>query len=275
MPSPSEATIITTHLERQRDVLLAAGDPLALHRDLELHLLSIGAKHDPFTLQLLKDGLSALSFYMVSRPRFDTFGWTISLQEPSINLFFTGSAGDCAVIGRAFLEHVQPSPRNLFISQIVRPRTETQTSSVEVDGVDIFGMVEHYAAKSDQQPLRFFHGQKEEILLVVALPQADRDWLAGLSGEEAFRLCRDGDLKLISEHAIQFKCGCRKPQILSILVSLYRESPEELFRGDGAVEAECPRCGTSHTLERAEFDAACVASGNEDRPGPAASQVST
>ena len=48
-------------------------------------------------------------------------------------------------------------------------------------------------------------------------------------------------------------------RITEILVKLYGEEPEELFRGDPAVEAECPRCGTKHEISRAMFDGAAGA----------------
>jgi hypothetical protein len=89
-----------SYFDRDHDVLLSVGDPRAIHRDLELHLLAIGVEHDAETLQLLKDGLAALALYMVSRPRFEAFGWTFSFQEPPLNLFFTGSVDDGKIVGR-------------------------------------------------------------------------------------------------------------------------------------------------------------------------------
>jgi len=248
-----ETARITTYLERRHDMLLSVGAPWPLHRDLELHLLSIGVKHDPFSLQLLKDGLSAIAFYMVSRPRFDTFGWTISLQDPPLNLFVTGSAADSTVVGRVFSGNVQPAPRGLFIVQTVRPRGEPQTSSVEVDGVDIFAMLEHYTEKSDQQPVRFFHEEEGRVLQVASLPDADHEWLRRIQGPEAFELLETGDLKLLSEHAVTFRCGCDRDRILHIVRDLYKGSADDLFLGDPSVEAECPRCGTKHLLTREDF----------------------
>lgn len=262
-----DTTQITTQLERRRDVLLSVGDPHAIHRDLELHLLSIGSTLDPFALQLLKDGLTAMAFYMVSRPRFDTFGWTINLQKPPLNLFFTGSASDGAVVGRAFVEHVQPGPRNLFIAQTIRPNTEPQSSTIEVDGVDILGMLEHFSAKSDQQPVRFFHGSEEEVLLVSALPGADREWLASLDEARAFDLTKQADLKFLSRREITFRCGCDRNRIARIVENLYRDDPQDLFRGETSVEAECPRCGTTHVITRADFDVAATQSGAQPQSG--------
>lgn len=246
---------ITTYLERRSDVLLSVGDPRPLHRDLELHWLSIGVQQDAFARQLVKDGLSALAFYMVSRPRFDTFGWTISLQNPPLNLFLTGSAADSTVVGRAFLDNVKPAPRGLFIVQTARPHTAPQRSSVEVDGVDLFAMVEHYTEKSDQQPVRFFHEQEERLLQVAALPEVDGQWLRELKSPEAFALLETGDLKLISTHAVSFHCGCDRQRMLNAVRRMYEDSAGEFFRDDVSVEAECPRCGVKYLIHREDFPA--------------------
>ncbi len=264
----SDNTQILTQLERRRDVLLSSGDPRPLHRDLELHLLSIGSTLDPFALQILKDGLSALAFYMVSRPRIDTFGWTISLKSPPLNLFFTGSASDGSVIGRAFADHVQPGPRNVFVAQTIRPNAESQVSSVEVDGVDIFAMVEHFCATSDQHPVRFFHGDDEEVLLISALPEADRKWLAELETAEAFGLASEASLKRISRHEITFRCGCDRDRIARIVSNLYKDDPQDLFRGEPTVEAECPRCGTKHSISRQDFEKLPGQDVLDDNAGP-------
>lgn len=247
------------YLDRERDVFLSFGDPSGLHRDLDLHHLASGISYDPFRLQLVRDGLSALALYMVSRPRFETFGWTINLQDPLTNLFFTGSARESSVVGRAFLENVEPGPRNLFYAQTLRPMGQVQTSSVEVEGTDVFRIVEQYCERSDQQPVRFFSREGTGSALLCALPDVDVEWFRALESDEVFALEGSGDLKLIAEREVALRCGCDADRITSILVKLYGEEPEELFRGDPAVEAECPRCGTKHEISRAMFDGAAGA----------------
>src|ERR1041385_2679694 len=176
-----EGAAFQTLLDRQRDVLVSIGDPAPLHLDLELHLLSIGVVHDPFTLGLLKDGLSALALWEVSRPRFETHGWTIALRAPRVNLFFTGSAAERTVVGRAFHEHLAEAERSLFIAQMSRPGTGLQTSSTEVAGEDFFEMLEQYSLRSDGVPVRLFR-QEGKVALLSALPDADREWLARVGG---------------------------------------------------------------------------------------------
>ena len=117
------------HYHRDLDVLVAEGDATPIRRDLELHLLSIGARHEPAIIDLLGDGLTAMGLYLVSRPRFDHFGWTIQLQEPLLNLFFAGSASDQSVVGRAFssgVERLRKNPSTAYIPLSYRRGSGTQ-----------------------------------------------------------------------------------------------------------------------------------------------------
>jgi len=243
-----------TYFNRERDVLIVGGDSGPLVRELELHLLASDIAHDAFTMKRLRDGLSALALYMMSRPGFETSGWTISLQEPPLNLFFTGSARDQTVVGRAFLEGVEPSRKNLFYAETSREFGDRQRSSVDVEGSDIFGIVEQYCARSDQQLARFFSYGEGDVALLSSLPGADQEWLQEVGGDEIFSLIRAGGLKLISDRRVSFLCGCDTDRITKIVVDLYRDDPEDLFRGDPAVEAECPRCGAKHSVSRQGFE---------------------
>ncbi len=248
-----EGALFLTYLDRQRDLLLVYGDPSPLHRDLELHLLSCCIRHERPTAALLKDGLTAMALYLISRPRFESFGWTISLQHPRLNLFFAGSAKKNTLVGRAFLENVQPAPRHLFYAQISRSFGELQTSSIEVEGSDIFKMVEQFCSRSDQQPVRFFLGEGRRVALASPFPGADRKWFQSADPAEIMALEKSGDLKLIADRGVLFRCGCDRKMITGIVVKLYHQDPEELFRGDPEVEVECPRCGAHHVVTREQF----------------------
>ena len=116
------------YLHRGRDLLISYGDPRPLHRGLELHLLSVGAAYDHFALEVLKDGLSALALYMISRPRFETFGWTSTLRAPHLDLFFSGSTVESTVMGRAFSTGLRPTESSLFVVQTTRPFGDLYTS---------------------------------------------------------------------------------------------------------------------------------------------------
>jgi hypothetical protein len=243
------------YLDRKHDVLVTLADAAPLHQDLELHLLSIGISHDPRIKSLLQDGLAAMALYLVARPRFDHFGWTIQLKEPLLSLFFAGSAKDHTVVGRAFLEGVKSTETNRLFVQTSRPFGDLQTSSVDVEGDDIFSIVEQYCEKSDQQDVRLFRGEDHKVALVTAFHDADCDWFRDVRGEEVFDLHRDEDVNLIAEKEISFRCGCDRKRITRLVVDIYKGFPEDLFQGETAVEAECPRCGTQHQVTREDFDA--------------------
>lgn len=251
-----ENALFRTYFDREKNALISRGNAKPIARDLEFHLLSIGADCDPGTLKLLKDGLAAMALYLVSRPRFESFGWTVSLQDPAINFFFGGSAREYTVVGRAFLEGVRAADSNRFFAQIARPFGDIHTSSVDVEGRDIFGIVEQYCRNSDQQLVRFFHSEGDEEALLTALPDVDRAWFESVDGEALQVRTGSPGVSLISERQVSLRCGCDAGRISRVLAELYKEEPEELFRGDPSVEVECPRCGTKHLILREAFEKA-------------------
>ena len=248
-----DEALFLSYLDRDHDVLIASGDPRPLHLDLELHLLSNAVEQDACSLSLLKDGLSALALWIVGRPRFEAHGWTISVHEPRLNLFFTGSAREKTVVGRAFHEHLEPQGRNIFYSQTIWPGGETRTSSVDVEGNDIFGMVEQYVWRSEQMRARFFT-RDDRAALLWPFPGADRAWIEGVRPEEVFVLEAGGRLKLIAENVVRFRCGCDRERITKVVFEIYKGDAGELFGDERAVEAECPRCGTRHEISRESFE---------------------
>ncbi|MGQ9590159.1 MAG: Hsp33 family molecular chaperone HslO [Planctomycetota bacterium] len=244
----------TTHLSRKRDVLVAVGDPGPLHRTLERHLALIGAAEDPAALRILEDALSAVALYMVSRPRFDSIGWTIHLEQPLRNVFVAGAAEEGSVVGRTFRDGVRRSEKNAFYAQTSRPASKLQTSSVPVEGGDVFKIVEQYCSQSDQQPARLFRLPGGRAAFVSAFPDTDREWLRALEAEEALRLAEDPESKLLSDPTIVFRCGCDGARIAKFLAEIYKDGPDDLFRGDPFVEVECPRCARKHVIARERFD---------------------
>ena len=270
----SNGARFVTYMNRSRDCLVITGDARPLHQELDMHFLSCGIQHESFVVQLLRDGLSAMALYVVSRPRFDSFGWTINIQEPIVNLFFTGSEVANTVIGRAFLENIQPSHSNLFIAQTKRPHGPLQNSSIEVEGSNLFRIVEQYCSKSDQQKVRFFCEESSEsnnatdvsrVGLVVAFPNADRKWIQALTDKEVFQAEENTELKFLVERFVTYRCGCDSDWITKTLVDLYKDSPEELFQGDQEVEAECPRCGANHKIDKKMFNMQLSEAGGEGK----------
>jgi hypothetical protein len=241
-------------LDRDHDVLLVYGDPRPIAFDLEIHLASVGISHDTFTLKLLEDGLAALALWTIARPRFEAHGWTIALHEPRANLFFTGSTREKTVIGRAFHEHLAAADRSLFYAQTKWGGGELRTSSVEVEGTDIFSMVEQFALKSEQIRARLFRGGDGRIALLWPFPGSDAEWIAGLRADEALARETSEGLKFLAGNEVNFRCGCDLDRITRIVFELYKGQADEFFGGEPTVEAECPRCGARHEIVRESFE---------------------
>ena len=244
--------VIPTYLDRRRDVLLAFGDPAPLHRDLDLHLLSNGITYDDFTCGVVRNGLSALALIMASRPRFVTFGWTLNLQSPARNFFWTGAAGENTVAGRAFLENVQEGPRNLFFVQTSRSFGDLQTLVHRGGG--------HGRLLRRRAVLRAIRPAAGAVLqprrsgrALDGLSDADRDWVRAVETAEVFAGEGTPTSIFIGEREVIFRCGCDRDRIASILATLYEDAEEDLFQGDAEVEAECPRCGAKHVIARELF----------------------
>ena len=125
--------------------------------------------------------------------------------------------------------------------------------SVEVEGLDVFDMVEQFCRTSDQQPVRFAHRGEDRIAILCSLPEADHDWMKKVDAEAVIQLEQSSDLKLISEYSVSFRCGCDLDRITRITAEAYAGNPAELFQEDAAVEVECPRCGTSHRITKEAF----------------------
>ena len=97
--------------------------------------------------------------------------------------------------------------------------------------------------------------------MLQALPDAESEWLANLSREEALGLSEDG-LKSLGDTVFRFQCGCNPARMLEVVRKLFRNDPGELFGPDPGVEISCPRCGRRWWIDRAEFDA-----GSPPQPG--------
>jgi molecular chaperone Hsp33 len=266
-----EHAVFNNYFDREHDVLVISGDPSPLLRDLELHLLAYDIQYDPLTVQLLRDGLIAMSLYLLSKPKSGSFGWTVSLKDPRMNLFFSGSARDQTVIGRPFFEDLREEPRSLLYVQTSRPTGKAQTSCIEVEGLDIFGMIELYSRQSDQRELRFFHTDDQEAGLVQTFPGTESEWFEAQNNRDLAGLVECEGIRRLLRHSIRFYCGCDSGRILRLLVHSYGEKADELFLGDPSVEAECPRCGAQHVISREHYAAALIHDGDptEGREGPA------
>jgi hypothetical protein len=255
MPASNVARL-KKYLLADREAVVVLGDFSPLIEDLDLHILSCGLNYDGFVRQLLADGVSALALHLTLRPRDEYVGWTVSIQKPEpLNLFFTGNSGSSSVAGRAFLEGVEPRDENVFVAQVKRGLGELRASTVAVEGVDLYGMVEAYYEQSEQNLARFFHRSQGPVAMVAALPDADPDWLRGLDGEAVFAVPSLDQAKLLAAWDFSFRCGCDASKVGLDLFGLTRGHPELLFASEDEVTVDCRRCGASYRFTRRDYEA--------------------
>jgi hypothetical protein len=257
---PGEATI-RRFIDRERDLLVARGDFGPLFAAYLDHARRWEHEPDPLSQVFMRQGLAAAALHLAARPKGDHVGWTIQIHQPPTNVFLTGDSVDAIVTGRIFTENVRPSDRSRMYVQTSRGGGRTSGSTIEVYGLDILEMFERFYRQSEQTPARFVEVTPESFLMLLALPDADVDWLAALSRDEAIGIAED-DPKPLGDTTFRFQCGCNPDRMLEVVRQLYRDGASELFGGDAGVEISCPRCGRRWWIERAQFDAA-------RRPGPA------
>lgn len=243
-----------SYLARQENVLVLAGQLSPIASELELHALSNGLTYDPFVRQILCDGLTALALHLAARPVDEYVGWTVSVQKPPMNLFFTGNCQDESLAGRAFLDEgeVRPRDRNLLVAQSRRPGAEPHESFVEVDGIDIFAMIEHYYRQSEQRQGRFLTEEGRDAILLQSLPDSDVNWLRDVTRDELEERIAGADLQLLAERRYRH-CGCDRARMIGMLKATYGSDTSALFEGDERVELQCRRCAARLEVTEDEY----------------------
>jgi len=78
-------------------------------------------------------------------------------------------------------------------------------------------MLEQFCDQSDQQTARLFRGEGRRAAMALVLPEVDHEWFTAVESAEIFNLIDGGDLKLASEHHLQFRCGCDSERITKIV----------------------------------------------------------
>ena len=183
----------------------------------------------------------------------ESVGVTINVHTPPLNLFLTGDAGDRTLTGRVFTEDVRTASTSRMFVQAFRPATGPMQSTIDVDGLDVLGMFEDYYERSEQSPARFFELGGDRYGMVKALPDGGAEQVRALTAESAKALF-EGRLDLMEAQPLRFRCGCNPEKIVAALRGIFAGKEEELFQGDSAVEAFCPRCGARWWIERTAYD---------------------
>jgi molecular chaperone Hsp33 len=248
--SVEEFTKIESIFVRHRNVLAVRGQFTPIYTDHYLHLMQQKIRHSGELDQMLKDTLAMLTLHAVARPWAETIAWTINLRAPRVNIFATASSTEESIVGRLFTEGVREPDRNFFYAQTISINMpEPRLSTLEVDDRDPLHWVEQYYTQSEQRPARAFRLDDEVFVLIVAQPDFDEEWLAGLDAEAVARIEQDEETKVLETRKFHFHCGCNLEKILPVLGS-WREKPDELFEGADEITIQCPRCAASYLVTR-------------------------
>ena len=250
--SPTTATV-ERYILRSRDAMLGYGDFSALFDAYHRHAQKWNLPLDPLGTVMMHQGLGGAALQSSFRVVEETTAWTVNVVQPPANVFVTGGGADSTLTGRYFVDDVASIGENRLYVQRSHPKRETTRSVLTVDGIDLFEIFEQYFLRSEQLPVRFVELSSHEMAAVYALPGADPDWIRDLDGS-AMRALRDEAREPIESRVFSFACGCDGERIARALVGMFGADPEELFEGDAAIEASCPRCGALWAIDRALFD---------------------
>jgi redox-regulated HSP33 family molecular chaperone len=128
-----------------------------------------------------------------------------------------------------------------------------------VEGFDLLDIFEQYFRESEQLAARLVEHSPTRFSMVLALPDADDDWVARLEPDEVAKLADEGEP--LDECEFVFRCGCDPERVGAVMARMFAGRADEFFRGKPVVEAICPRCGARHLLDRQTFDRQAGSSG--------------
>ena len=260
------STVVTADFIRHRNVMLVQGDLSPLFVDYYLHMADNGLKYTPEFESPFRRGLIAFTLHCASRPRNEHISWTISLQQPRMNLFYAGDNEDCQVIGRLFTENVREAQKNVFYNELVPKRgAEKRRSVVNFEGVDIFRAAETYYAESEQRIVRFFDLGEDKYAMLISHPDCDEAWLKQITSAGVSDLGKQETLAHIERRTYFWYCGCSQQKILGALAPLARADIHDLFGDSETVHVQCPRCAAKHSLTRETMEAYLARTGQPEQ----------
>lgn len=255
MTESSPVVRIARSYDPSRGLMVARGDFRSIAQGYSEHCERWEIPLDGLTFTMMRQGLAAVALHLAFRPLDESVGITVNVAKPALNLFLSGDAGRATVTGRAFVDGVRTGETGRLFVQTHRARSGVTESAIEIVGLDVLDIFEQYYARSIQSPARFFELDGDRFAAVMAMPDADREFLNALT-RESLEAWADGGLATLDERDYRLYCGCTPERILGTVRALFADDPEALFQGEPAVEALCPRCGVRWEVTREQFAAA-------------------
>lgn len=243
-----EFTTVESIFVRGRNCLLLTADFSPLFVDYYLHLMQHGMRNEEPVDGTLKQMLAFFTLHLVSRPWQEYHAWTFNVREPqAANYFVSGSSTDEEVIGRAFTKDVKLHDGNMLFAQNIVRNREPQTSVIVLHGSSVAEWVEDYYRQSEQRQARAFVLDGDRFALITAEPDADAEWLAGLTPEAVAKLRESEQTKLLETRRFYFRCGCTVEKILPTIRAMHKDFAD-IISEQGFLEVSCPRCGASYKV---------------------------
>jgi len=232
---------------RHRNVLLVTAQFTPIYTDYYLHLMDQKLRHKEELDQKLKDLLALLTLHLVARPWAETIAWTVTLRAPRVNFFVTGGSIYENITGTLFTENIKEPDSNILYSQTTVSNEAGRKSTVGLESNDPIEWIETYYHQSEQRPARAFRLGDDTYALLAAQPDADLEWLKGLTLEDVQQITDVEETKVLETRKFRFHCGCSVEKIIPALAG-YKENKEALFQGDPVIEVSCPRCGNKYLV---------------------------
>jgi len=247
-PRPGEA-ILRRSLDDHNNLLIARGNFAQLFAGYLDHVRRWEQEPDGLARTMMRQGLAAAALHLSCRPKNEMVGWTINVLRPPLNLFLTGNSTECAITGRVFTENVRTAETSRMFVETRTPQNRMNTSTIEIEGLDVFEHFEQFYQRSEQKPARFFEVDDDESVMLLGLPDLEPDRLLAMTREEGIRIANEST-RMLDEKTFRFQCGCNIETMRDVMGGLFRDDPEQLFRGEPGVEVFCPRCARRWWITR-------------------------
>lgn len=251
----NEMLAIKSRFVRGRNMLYAKADFGQLFVDYYLHLKDHRLELTSDLDERLKKALALFSLHCISRPRNEILAWTVSFQEPLVNVFLAGDTGTSSVVGRVYSEGVKEAEEGAFYQDLVRRGREPHRSVVGFQGGDMIHAVEEFYRFSEQRPAKFFQLEPDVFAIVQAHPDYDEDWFETLTIDDVRTIEEDEEVVDLETRYVRWHCGCNQQRIMDALTAPFQDDPEGLFLGEELIEVNCPRCASRHRVSREMLEA--------------------
>lgn len=249
---------VRTYFARGKNALVARGDFSGLYASWYLHRLDNGIEIPAGVEDLGRDALAAVTLHCASRPWRESCAWTIKFPEPRANIFAAGDNNSGTVVARVVTDEITPIEKGMFYSDLVEGTKPPRRSAVDFLATSAYEAVEIFYERSEQRPVRFFRHDEEDIVMVVAQPDCDLDWLRGLTQEAIRTLDQSVELSLLEKRQFDFSCGCNQERMLDFIAPVFKSEADGIFGNDASLTVTCPRCGARHILSREALEARCA-----------------